>query len=520
MPLPCIAAFTRMTDYGTYLLINFSTISPVVARSPYQPVASRVTQSLLDERFTSIQRRELGKVLDNLDTLESTLKSSGRNRTETLVEPVSVNAFAQSRLLAVSPGTAISQAPAENLVTNGSFEDNTIRGGFARVQNVNGWTSRNSTLEIWRNLAAPADGEQTVELDNDSQRWSDTLAQTVSTVPGQVYELSFAFAPRPGQSVESNTFDVFFDGELLDTIGASGGQLEAPLWNQYSFTVEAASTDSDILFRETSSNGAGILLDVISLKESTNAVGSSAVNDLAMDTTGTLLSAESVESGSIIINGQSIDIDVDTDSLQDIVNSINSAATGVTASLVSTGTASPQNLELYTIDLASDGSGFSLADNGTNFFTALGLQEGAYGEFYEVSTFAGSKNRGYRAADALESIQESLKTLFASSTTIGSISIQSALTSIFDRLTDRHTESRLSAIGLDVAELTDGFLDISEQSRRRFSKAVYQNNDLVEKLLLESFDQNENGLIEVLRQAIKTGLEDGGSTGNIVNTFA
>ena len=110
MPLPCIAAFTRMTDYGTYLLINFSTISPVVARSPYQPVASRVTQSLLDERFTSIQRRELGKVLDNLDTLESTLKSSGRNRTETLVEPVSVNAFAQSRLLAVSPGTAISQA--------------------------------------------------------------------------------------------------------------------------------------------------------------------------------------------------------------------------------------------------------------------------------------------------------------------------------------------------------------------------------------------------------------------------
>ena len=113
-----------------------------------------------------------------------------------------------------------------------------------------------------------------------------------------------------------------------------------------------------------------------------------------------------------------------------------------------------------------------------------------------------------------------MKTLLESSATISSVSIQSALTSIFDRLTDRHTESRLSAIGLDVAELTDGFLDISEQSRRRFSKSVYQNNDLVEKLLLESFDQNENGLIEVLRQAIKTGLEDGGSTGNLVNTFA
>ena len=513
-----------MDDCGAYLLINFSTISPVVARSPYQQVASRVstgvTQSLLDERFTATQRRELGKVLDNLDTLESTLKSSGLNRKETLVEPVSINAFAQSQLVAASPGIAISQAPPENLLTNGSFEENTINGSYARVRNVNGWTSRRGTLEIWRNLAAPADGDQNLELDNGSQRWSDTLAQTVNTVPGQVYELSFAFAPRPDHSVESNTFDVFFDDVLLDTIGATGGQLTAPLWNQYSFTVEAASTDSDILFRETSSNGGGILLDAISLKESTNAVGSSAVHDLALDTTGTLLSAESVESGSIIINGQTIDIDVDTDSLQDIVNSINSAATGVTASLVSTGTVSPQNLELYTIDLASDGSGFSLADNGTNFFTALGLQEGAYGELYEVKTFAGSKSRGYRAADALESIQESLKTLFASSTTIGSLSIQSALTSIFDRLTDRHTESRLSAVGLDVAELTDGFLDISEQSRRRFSKAVYQNNDLVEKLLLESYDQSENGLIEVLRQTITAGLEDGGATGNIVNTFA
>ena len=78
----------------------------------------------------------------------------------------------------------------------------------------------------------------------------------------------------------------------------------------------------------------------------------------------------------------------------------------------------------------------------------------------------------------------------------------------------------MSAIGLDVAELTNGFLDISEQSRRRFSKAVYQNNDLVEKLLLESYDQSENGLIEVLRQTITAGLEDGGATGNIVNTFA
>ena len=504
-------------------MIDFTSISPVVVQpqniSAYSRSPSGMAQSLFDDRFTSIQRRELGKVLNNLDKLEDSLNSSGLRRKQTLVEPISANAFVQSGLLAVRPDDAINQGPSNNLVVNGSFEENVVSGTHAKLQDVNAWSNTSGKIEVWRSLTASADAEQNVELDVDSP--FDTLEQTVTTIPGQIYEISFAFAPTPKQNKASNSFEVLFDGIVLDTIGARGGSFAAPNWNVYSYTVEATSTDSEIVFRETSSNGRGVLLDAVSLKESTNAVGSSSVSDLAIDTFGTLLSDQSIESGSIIINGQSIDIDVGDQSLQDIVSTINSTAIGVTASLVSTRTVSPQNIELYRLELTSASGGFSLADNGTNFFGALGWQDGAYGEVYEVNAHAGSKARGYRAADALESINESLKALFENTATVGSASLQSALTSMFDGLADRYTESQLTAIGLNIADVKDGFLDISQQSRRRFSKAVYQNNNLVENLLLKSYDRNENGLIEVLRETIKAQLKaDGGSIGNIINKFA
>jgi flagellar capping protein FliD len=326
---------------------------------------------------------------------------------------------------------------------------------------------------------------------------------------------------RLRHNLASNTFEVFFDGSRVDTIGATGGSVANPDWKMYSFTVEASSAQSEILFREASSNGGGVLLDAVAVRASDQPVGSSGINDLAVGITAAVLSDSDVQSGSIVINGQVVDIDVDTDSLDEIVNAINSANTGVNASLVSTGTVTADNLDLYRIELSSADAGFTLADNCTGLFAAMGIQTGAYGEVYEATTPAVRKRRGYRAADALEKIQQSMQRIVQSDLTIGRASIQSSMTSIFEGLVDRYGSERLSALGLDMAGLEEGFLDISDQSRRRFSKSVYESERLLEKLLLETYDRNEEGLIDVMRETIESELGSGGvQTGSIINTFA
>ena len=138
-----------------------------------------------------------------------------------------------------------------------------------------------------------------------------------------------------------------------------------------------------------------------------------------------------------------------------------------------------------------------------------------------LGTHAGRKMRGYRAANALERIQGSLQTLFETEDTSGSVALKAELVSIFSHLSQHYGGEKLSAAGLDIASLKENFVDISKQSRRRFAKAVFERENLLENLFLKSYSQNENGLIEVLREAIKAELKKSdGSTGALVSTFA
>ena len=472
-------------------------------------------------RLTSTQSNELGKVLNQLEELEAALKSSGKYTTQRQIESVSASASAQSSVLAVNADSAFGQAKSANLVVNGGFEEDVVNRAFGLVRNSTAWSnSADGVYEVWRNVSRmpSIQGNQHVEIDVRGQ--NDTLDQTVSTEPGQIYDFSFAYAARLEESAESNTVEVYFDGELLDTIGESGENKSALDWDVYSFTVEATSLESKISFRETSTNGQGILLDAVSLTESSNTVGASSVSDISTATDQVVLSDASIESGSIAINNQAIDINVESDSLQDIVSSINAAATGVTATMVSAGV-NADNQNLFTIELTGDNGGFLLEDNGTGLIAAMGLQEGVHGVVYETVADPGKKARGYRAANALEAIQKSLETLFAGESTNGSSSLKSSLSTIFSDLAERNSTSKLSAFGLDFTEFDEGYLDISQQSRKRFAKAVYEDDNRLEKLLLKSFGNNDNGLIDTIRNTIKAELKsNSGSIGSIINTFA
>ncbi len=80
---------------------------------------------------------------------------------------------------------------------------------------------------------------------------------------------------------------------------------------------------------------------------------------------------QSVQSGTVRINGVDVAIDVQTDSLQEVLDRINQSQQDATA----TYTSSPERVVLATVDAGID---LSVDDGGTGLFAALGIASGQY----------------------------------------------------------------------------------------------------------------------------------------------
>ncbi len=99
------------------------------------------------------------------------------------------------------------QTAQAGIVTNGSFEANTITSGagYQDFPSLVGWTidpTRSApganVIEVQNGVAGSADtNSQLVELDGNGNTY---IYQDVATIPGQQYFLSFAFSPRPQYS--------------------------------------------------------------------------------------------------------------------------------------------------------------------------------------------------------------------------------------------------------------------------------------------------------------------------------
>lgn len=159
----------------------------------------------------------------------------------------------------------MSEAP--NLLTNASFEaDLGLTDGTWGIFNpVLGWNiSLSDGLEIWRNMKQnyPSDGSQNAELDgNDATR----ITQTVTTVPGATYELSFDFAARSdASSADNNHIKASVDGVSLVDQSTSNTN-----WVRYGATFVADDSTYDISFEDLgtpqASGGTGTLLDNVVL---------------------------------------------------------------------------------------------------------------------------------------------------------------------------------------------------------------------------------------------------------------
>ena len=151
-----------------------------------------------------------------------------------------------------------------NLVSNGSFEAPIVTAHNGQWQQFApstagiSWTVTGDSLEIQRGiLGGASDGSQHAELDAQG---SVTISQTLNTVSGQAYEISFDYKARPNTASNTNGMNVTWNGVDIAPNLTLGNT-----WQTY--TVNATGTGSDtISFADAgTSDGIGTFLDNVSV---------------------------------------------------------------------------------------------------------------------------------------------------------------------------------------------------------------------------------------------------------------
>ena len=149
-----------------------------------------------------------------------------------------------------------------NLIQNGGFElPLQAEGTWAIYNSIDGWTPV-TNVEIRNNVAGAAyEGSNYAELDTTQNM---AIKQTVTTVLGQQYKLTFAYSPRESVPSGSNGIDVFWNNESLTSLDLQGGD-SGNDWVVYTFLVTGTGSDTLKFGASGYSNSYGGSLDAVTL---------------------------------------------------------------------------------------------------------------------------------------------------------------------------------------------------------------------------------------------------------------
>lgn len=177
------------------------------------------------------------------------------------------------RVDAVSAPPVTPPVTGANLLVNGSFETSPVASStWAGFNSIPGWTAiSGGTIELWNNLngVRATNGSNFGELDYLSG--VDGLYQTVKTVAGQNYNLSFDARSRPGFTSSTTTIEVLWNDQVVASVAPGS----AWNWNTYRFSVTGTGGQDRLTFREAagqSADGLGALYDNVSLVPASTAV--------------------------------------------------------------------------------------------------------------------------------------------------------------------------------------------------------------------------------------------------------
>lgn len=178
----------------------------------------------------------------------------------------------------------LSAATTPELILNGGFES-----GAASWPNVPG-TGGVEVHSAGTYGVSGASGS-VLEIDANGGLPLDDVSQTVTTVAGGTYTFAFDAAQRSGFAGATNPFQVLFNGVLIDTVTPGSTAME-----HHSYTVQSSGTTGVVEFKETSSDGAGGIVDNVSLKPTTALLEQSGVfGASAVDATKVVLTFTDVD---------------------------------------------------------------------------------------------------------------------------------------------------------------------------------------------------------------------------------
>lgn len=169
--------------------------------------------------------------------------------------------------------------PDVNFIQNGGFETPSVTlaqgwelfaGGGPLVWLVDWMTGGAGNIELHGGVNGwlPYEGEQYAELDTHGNAPGSNVKiyQNLATEDGEEYALSFAFSPRPGTSAADNEFEVWWNGNLLDTLSADGSANSNTDWEVHTYTGLDGDESSTLEFRAIGTqNTLGTFLDDIAL---------------------------------------------------------------------------------------------------------------------------------------------------------------------------------------------------------------------------------------------------------------
>jgi Flagellin hook IN motif len=337
---------------------------------------------------------------------------------------------------------------------------------------------------------------------------------------------NFQYYPAPG------TLNPVVDGsfELNGTsIGVNAGDTLNDVVNR----INAAATGVNANYNSTteqleflqSSNGSQATIDLqndtsnllaaLKLSNANLIAGTDPESEIALQDVAPF---SAVQSGDILINGTTINVDSTTDSLVDVIDRINGSAAGVNASF-------DTQTQRVTIEGTAGATSMEIDGNGTGLFAALNIPEGTLDVEAGVSGI--SKRRAYRIADSFEEVFGGLNRLFRDSTFLDGAdhtglfrgALSSAVSNFFggSELTDERFGIQFDNSA--IAKKNGGFALFE---RRDFARDLQLRSNNVKRLLAGG--RGEAGLIDSLGNATIKALNNINSalglSGTFIDTFA
>ena len=221
-----------------------------------------------------------------------------------------------------------------------------------------------------------------------------------------------------------------------------------------------------------------------------------------------------VTSGDILINGEAITIDTSSDSLNTVLDSINSSAAGVVASF-------DAGTQRVLIEATNPASTLELDSNGTGLFSALNMPEGRLDP--EAVANGLSRQRSYDIADEAIAAFAELSELFRDSSLDGLAGrfrapLESAIRAVYG------SDMTGDIFGLQFDGSADARRrgDFATIDRQSLTRNLQQRGDRVRDVLATRDGEAGlvYGLLNATRQALTNVNQALGISGTFVDTFA